>query len=180
MRIIRLAQNADIPSMLEIYSPYVLNTAISFETTPPSFLEFQKRVLEILEQYPWIVCEDNKQLVGYAYAGPYKSRCAYGWSVESTVYVHQGFHNKGIGKALYLQLLDLLKSQGAVNVIAGIALPNLASVGLHEALGFEKVAHFRDIGFKLGQWWDVGYWQMQLQKPIEPKSLKPLQNIINP
>lgn len=171
MRIVRLASRADAEAMLEIYRPYVLDTAISFETTAPTLAEFSGRIEELTEKFPWLVCTESGQIVGYAYAGAYKSRCAYGWSVESTVYVRSGFQGKGIGKELYQKLLKILKDQGAVNVIGGIALPNQASVALHESLGFEKVAQFKDVGFKLGKWWDVGYWQLQLQKPIEPGPL---------
>lgn len=174
MQKIRLATPEDAHQMLEIYRPYVLNTAISFETEPPSLQEFQERISENLERLPWLACEIAGQIVGYAYAGTYKSRCAYAWSVETTVYVHQDFHGQGIGKNLYRQILSLLKEQGVVNVIAGIALPNEASIGIHESLGFEKVAQFKDVGFKLGKWWDVGYWQLQLQKPVEPKALHPM------
>lgn len=172
MKKIRPARLDDAAEMLEIYRPYVLSTAISFEIEPPSLQEFRGRISENIEKFPWAVCELAGQVVGYAYAGAYKSRCAYAWSVETTVYVHQEFRGQGIGKDLYCRLLATLKRQGAMNVIAGIALPNQASVGIHESLGFEKVAQFKDVGFKLGKWWDVGYWQLQLQKPAEPKALR--------
>jgi phosphinothricin acetyltransferase len=172
METIRLACPEDAGSILDIYRPYVLNTAISFETDAPSLAEMSKRISDTLTHFPWLIIEDDKSILGYAYAGPFKSRCAYSWSVESTVYVKEGFHGKGIGKKLYLDLLERLKNQGAVNVIGGIALPNEASVGLHESFGFKQIAQFKDIGFKLGKWWDVGYWQLQLQKPTEPKPLR--------
>jgi L-amino acid N-acyltransferase YncA len=133
-------------------------------TAPPS------KILPFLLN-SWLVCEQDGRMAGYAYAGPYRSRCAYSWSVESTVYVHREFQGKGIGKKLYRQLFEILKGQGVVNVIAGITLPNEASVGLHESLKFEKVAEFKDVGFKLGHWWAVGFWQLQLQKPDRPKDL---------
>jgi L-amino acid N-acyltransferase YncA len=120
----------------------------------------------------WLVWEQKNQILGYTYAGPFKSRCAYYWSVESTVYVRQNFQEKGIGKSLYQNLLKRLSHQGAVNIIGGIALPNTSSVALHEGLGFKQVAKFKDVGFKLGRWWDVGYWQLQLQKPAEPSALR--------
>lgn len=171
MKMIRQATIRDAAQIAEIYRPYVVDTAISFETTPPSTAEMAARMEESGEKFPWLVCETDGQVMGYAYAGPYKSRCAYGWSVESTVYVRQGCHGKGIGRDLYTKLLAILKEQGAVNVIGGIALPNAASIGLHESFGFTKVANFKDVGFKLGKWWDVGYWQLQLQKPVEPGPL---------
>lgn len=172
MQNIRLATLDDAAAITDIYRPYVLDTAISFESEAPSGAEMRGRIEQNLGSFPWLVWEENGSILGYAYAGAFKSRCAYSWSVESTVYVRQNFHKKGIGKMLYRDLLERLKSQGAVNVIGGIALPNAASVGLHESLGFKQVAQFKDIGFKLGRWWDVGYWQLQLQKPAEPAALR--------
>ena len=112
MRRIRLATFADAAQMLEIYRPYVLESEISFETEAPSLSEFQERVTEKLEKFPWILCEERGQVVGYAYAGTYRSRRAYDWSVESSVYVRQGFQGQGIGRELYRELFDLLKKQG--------------------------------------------------------------------
>ena len=166
-----MASTQDAEQIAEIYKPYVIDTAVSFENTAPDSREISQRIQETLSKFPWLVCEIQNQIIGYAYAGAYRSRCAYGWSVETTVYVRQGHQNKGIGRQLYRQLLSILKEQGVVNVLGGIDLPNEASVGLHESLGFVKVAQFKDVGFKLGKWWDVGYWQLQLQKPKVPASL---------
>ncbi len=174
MRNIRPASLSDVEAMLKIYDPYVLNTPITFEIQSPTILEFQKRLTDTQEKLPWIVCEEDAQVLGYAYANPFKTRRAFDWTVESTVYVHQDFHGKGIGKDLYRRLIELLNYQGVVNVVGGIALPNQASVGLHESLGFQKVADFKDAGFKLGKWWNVGYWQLQIQKPSTPEALRPL------
>lgn len=157
--------------MLDIYRPYVMETPISFETEAPTLEEFQKRVSEKFGKFPWLVCEVQNQVVGYAYAGPFRSRSAYQWSLESSVYVRRGFQCKGIGKALYEKLLDILKEQGVVNVIGGMTIPNEASLRLHEHFGFVKVAQLKDAGYKLGQWWDIGYWQLQLRKPDSPKPL---------
>lgn len=169
---IRLASLDDADAIAEIYKPYVLDTAISFETAAPSASEMRDRLKQTLEHFPWLVCEQENSILGYAYAGSFKSRCAYSWSVESTVYVRQDSHKKGIGKLLYQNLLLRLEAQGAVNIIGGIALPNAASVALHESLGFKQVAQFKDVGFKLGRWWDVGYWQLQFEKPTEPIALR--------
>jgi phosphinothricin acetyltransferase len=169
---IRFAVRDDAARMLEIYAPNVIETPISFETEVPSLQEFQNRVEETLLKFPWLVYESNRGILGYAYAGPHRSRCAYGWSVESTVYVARDAQGLGIGKRLYQALFELLKLQGVVNVLAGIAQPNAPSVRLHESLGFVKVAHFKDIGFKLEKWWDVGWWQLQLQRPERPTDLK--------
>lgn len=169
---IRMAETGDVESMLDIYSPYVLETPISFELTPPSIAEFRSRLADTLEKYPWLVCEAEGQIVGYAYAGAFKSRCAYGWSAESSIYVRKGFQSRGIGKDLYAKLLKILRTQGVVNVIGGMTIPNEASLKLHEHFGFEKVAQFKDVGYKLGSWWDVGYWQLQLQKYEKPGELR--------
>lgn len=172
MEIIRLAKTEDASSILEIYRPYVLETPISFETSAPSLEEMRRRLADTLAAFPWLVFEVENSVIGYAYAGPFKSRCAYSWSVESTVYVKKDCRGRGVGKKLYQELLKRLKDQGAVNAIGGISLPNEASVGLHESLGFRQVAQFKDVGFKLCKWWDVGYWQIQLQKPAEPTPLR--------
>lgn len=169
---LRTATKADVGSMLEIYRPSIEESAISFELEVPSLAEFERRLSEILRKFPWIVCEIGGEIAGYAYAGTFRSRPAYEWTVESTVYVKQRFHGRGVGKALYTQLLKMLKAQGVVNVIGGITLPNAASVGLHEHFGFVKVANFKDCGFKMGKWWDVGFWELQLQRPDEPKPLQ--------
>ncbi len=172
MEKIRSATSHDVASILEIYRPYILDTAISFETEPPSLEDMQKRIAETLDLFPWLVIESEKSIQGYAYATPFKSRHAYSWSVESTVYVKKGFHGKGFGKKLYKDLLGKLKSQGVVNVIGGISLPNDASVRLHESFGFRQVAQLKEVGFKFGKWWDVGYWQLRLDNPVEPNPLR--------
>lgn len=172
MPTIRFANPDDAAAIAEIYAPYVRDTAISFETEVPEAGEMRERIEQTLRKYPWLVYENEAgEILGYAYAGSFRSRCAYSWTVESSVYVRQGSHGHGIGKALYRELLDALKRQGAVNVIGAIGLPNETSVRLHESVGFVKVAHLKDIGFKLGRWWDVGYWELQLQKPKEPAPL---------
>lgn len=134
--------------------------------------EIEGRMREVMARFPWLVCEgDDGQVVGYSYASPHRSRCAYEWSVESAIYVDTAFARRGVGKRLYQELFVRLRAQGVVNVLAGITLPNTASVGLHEALGFTPIGRYRDIGFKLDQWWDVGWWQLQLQRPERPEPL---------
>ena len=158
---IRLATINDSAQILDIYKPYVLESPISFEVEVPALSEMQERINQTLSNYPWLVWEEDGSILGYAYAGPFRARKAYAWSAESTVYVRAGHFGKGIGKALYGELLIRLKEQGIVNVIGGIVLPNEGSVALHEGLGFQKVAHLEGIGFKQGRAWDVGYWQLQ-------------------
>lgn len=149
--------------MLAIYAPIVRETAISFELEPPSEAEFQQRIERYQQQMPWLVCEINGEVVGYAYASPYRTRAAYQWSVESSVYVGANHRRKGIAKALYTTLFQLLHLQGFYNVIAAIALPNQPSIAVHEAVGFLPVGVFHRVGYKFGKWHDVGYWQLSLQ-----------------
>ncbi len=171
---LRKAVNADVPAMLEIYLPYVNETAITFEIDPPTLNDFQQRFSDTVTDFPWLVCEQNGKIAGYAYATSFRTRKAYRWSVESTVYVDQDLRGKGIGIALYQELILRLRAMGVVNVIGGISLPNDASVSLHEKLGFIQVAQLKNIGFKLGKWWDVGYWQLELQTPsLNPSELRP-------
>ncbi|OUL26949.1 GNAT family N-acetyltransferase [Nostoc sp. T09] len=160
---IRLANEEDASQMLAIYAPIVRETTISFELEPPSETEFQHRIKSYQQQMPWLVCEIDGEVVGYAYASPYRTRAAYQWSVESSVYVGENYRRKGIAKALYTSLLKLLQLQGYYNVVAAIALPNQASVAVHEAVGFAPVGVFQRVGFKFGKWRDVGYWQLSLQ-----------------
>ncbi|MFN6537959.1 MAG: arsinothricin resistance N-acetyltransferase ArsN1 family B [Nostoc sp. EkiNYC01] len=160
---IRLADENDASQMLEIYAPIVQETTISFELEPPSETEFQNRIKSYQQQMPWLVCEINGELAGYAYANPYRTRAAYQWSVESSVYIGENHRRKGVAKALYTALFKLLQLQGFYNVVAAIALPNQPSVAVHEAVGFVSVGVFYRVGFKFGKWRDVGYWQLSLQ-----------------
>ncbi|OUL36162.1 arsinothricin resistance N-acetyltransferase ArsN1 family B [Nostoc sp. 106C] len=160
---IRLATVNDALQMLTIYVPIVRETTISFEVDPPSETEFQQRIKSYQQQMPWLVCEIHGEVVGYAYASPYRTRAAYQWSVESSVYVGVNHRRKGIAKALYTALFKLLQLQGFYNVVAAIALPNQPSVAVHEAVGFAPVGVFQRVGFKFGKWHDVGYWQLSLQ-----------------
>lgn len=169
---IRLATVDDAPSILEIYSPSIEGSPVSFETEIPSVTEIQKRISETLRRFPWLVLEDDGVILGYAYANPFKARAAYAWSVEVSVYVRKNHVRRGVGKRLYSELFRQLQDKGVVNVIGGITLPNESSVALHESFGFVKVAHFKEVGFKLGRWWDVGYWQLQFAKSNPPMTLR--------
>ncbi len=169
---IREATLNDAAALLSIYAPYVSESAESFETQVPSIEEFRARMVAVMGKFPWLVWEREGMVLGYAYAAPFKSRAAYRWSAESTVYVRRDSRGKGIGRALYADLLARLRAQGVLNVIGGITLPNQASVGLHEALGFKFVGKFPLVGFKFGEWRDVGYWQLAWEKPAEPQEVK--------
>ncbi|MFN6466456.1 MAG: N-acetyltransferase family protein [Nostoc sp. DedVER02] len=161
--VIRLVNENDVLQMLAIYEPIVRETAISFEVEPPTQTEFQQRIKSYQQQMPWLVCEINQEVVGYAYARPYHTRTAYQWSVESSVYVSANYRRKGIAKALYTSLFKLLRLQGFYNVVAAIALPNQPSVAVHEAVGFATVGVLCRVGYKFSRWHDVGYWQLSLQ-----------------
>jgi phosphinothricin acetyltransferase len=140
----------------------VTDSSISFETEPPSAEQMAQRIRAAHE---WLVAERGGRVVGYAYAGIHRSRKAYQWTAEVTAYVDRTVQRTGLGRLLYTELFDRLRRRGFRLLVAGITLPNDASVGMHEALGFEPVGVYRNIGWKTGQWWDVGWWQLDLGAP---------------
>jgi len=161
MNIIRPAQLSDAAAIASIYNYYIEHTFVTFEEACISAADMEARMRLILDkQQPWIICEKEGEIVGYAYAGEWKSRCAYRYSLESTVYLKNGAQGQGIGSALYLELIQLLKAKKYHAVIGGISLPNEASVALHEKLGFRKIGQFVEVGYKFDRWIDVGYWQL--------------------
>jgi phosphinothricin acetyltransferase len=153
---------ADAAAICAIYNPYVLETVISFEQSPVSEADMAQRIRDYTAQYPWLVAEADDKVVAYAYATRWRARAAYDHTLESTVYVDKAYAGRGIAKPLYLQLLRELKSRGIRAVVGCIALPNDASVALHEKCGFVKVAHFPQVGRKFERWVDVGFWQATL------------------
>lgn len=166
---IRLAGPKDAPAIQSIYAPIVSETAISFELEPPSVEEMRRRIETTLLALPWLVCEQGG-IIGYAYAGVFRSRPAYQWAIEVSVYVHAAHRGKGVARALYTSLFECLRVQGYRTALAGIALPNSASVALHEQMGFRSVGVFHDVGYKLGAWHDVGWWELSLQGLPDPPS----------
>ena len=162
---LRLASPADAAGCLAIYRPFVESSHTTFETEVPSVEEFAQRIESTLEARPWIVAEADGRIAGYAYASPIKDRAAYQWSVEVAIYVAPDVRRRGVGCALYAALFRCLAGLGYVNAIGIIALPNDASIALHESLGFVKVSHLKSIGFKLGAWHDSGWWQKRLAAP---------------
>jgi len=172
---IRLATVEDAEQVLGIYAPVVRDSPTSFELEPPSIKEMGGRISKCLAHGAWLVCERRGLVLGYAYGGRWRERPAYRWSIEVSVYVREGEQGAGIGRALYTSLLAALRVQGFFNAYAGITLPNAASVGLHEALGFEPVGVYRRAGYKFGAWHDVGWWQLALKppedNPSEPRAL---------
>jgi phosphinothricin acetyltransferase len=166
--LIRLAVDADADAIAGIYRPVVEATAISFETTAPGRAEMGRRVTDTLPSHPWLVCDIDGRIAGYAYATRHRMRDAYRWSVDTSVYVDNGYRRRGVGRGLYESLFAILAAQGFFNAYAGITLPNPASVGLHESVGFEKLGVYRRVGYKLGRWHDVGWWQRALQAHRPP------------
>jgi len=161
--VIRLATVSDAEAMLTIYTPVVEDTVVSFELEPPSIEEMTRRIEHTLRFYPWLVYVEGDELGGYAYAGPFRSRAAYQWAVEVSAYIEKKRRRIGIGRALYTSLFSVLAHQGFVSALAGIAMPNPASDDFHESMGFKHTGTLFNIGYKLGTWRDVGWWQRSLQ-----------------
>ena len=169
--LIRAAGRQDAAAIAAIYRPYVEDSCISFEEVAPAADDIAARMTNPL--HPWLVAEVGGEVVGYASTSPMRNRSAYRWSVETGVYLESSAQGRGLGRALLVAHLELLERQGFVTAIAGISLPNDASVGLHESLGFSLSGVERGVGFKLGQWVDVGRWQKDLAPrcptPAEPR-----------
>lgn len=164
---VRLADpERDAERVAEIYRPSVEGSPISFEEVAPDAPEMAERMRSTLVRTPWLVAEEDGGLVvGYAYASEHRQRAGYRWSVDISAYVDSGWHGRGVGKALYAELLRMLRRQGFVNVYAGIALPNPASVALHESIGMRLIGVYERVGFKLGAWRDVAWYGMRLAEP---------------
>ena len=168
---IRLAKPSDARSLLDIYAPYVENTAITFEYEVPTIEDFAIRIEKTLEKYPYLVAEEDGVVLGYAYASTYYARAAYDWAVELSVYVSQDARGKGVGSKLYDALEDLLDQMGYVHFLACISLPNEASLTLHRKRGYQQVAHFPKIGYKFNRWHDIVWLQKSLDKEARPIKL---------
>jgi L-amino acid N-acyltransferase YncA len=161
---IRPVAASDAATIAAIYNYYVTDTIVTFEEEPVAATEIARRIEEVHSaSLPWLVAEKGNHVVGYAYASPWKSRIGYRFSVEITVYLDREHTGRGLGSKLYGELFELLQARAIHAVIGGIALPNDASVALHEKLGLRKVAHFEEVGFKFDRWIDVGYWQRTLE-----------------
>lgn len=180
MRItIRFATAQDAAGIQAIYAPIVRDTVTSFEMEVPSVDDMRQRIVQTVIQYPWLVGDDGGTVCGYAYAGAYRKRTAYQWSVEVSVYVHADCRRQGVGRALYTALFALLIEQGYVSAFAGATLPNPGSVGLHEAMGFQPVGVYPNVGYKMGAWHDVGWWGLALQPPpADPAPPRPISEIV--
>jgi L-amino acid N-acyltransferase YncA len=169
---IRSARAGDAAAIAEIYRPFCETTTVSFENEAPSAAEMAERIRTTGERYPWLVLEDGGTLAGYAYGSRHRERAAYGWAVDVTVYVAAAYQRRGVGRALYTSLLELLQLLGYFKAYAVITLPNPSSTGLHQAVGFEPVGVFKGVGYKLGAWRDVAHYQRALQ-PERPDPTPP-------
>lgn len=188
MNCIRTAQPSDAGTLLEIYAPFILQTGITQEIELPSVDEFAQRISNTLPDRPWLVCEINGQMAGYAYAGKYRDRKGYQWSIEPSVYISQKFHQQHIATALYTALFAILKWQGFVNAYAVITLPNQKSISFHNHFGFTDFTVYRNVGYKLNQWHDVAWLYRQINEhaptmnnPMRFSDINPsvLQNILS-
>jgi L-amino acid N-acyltransferase YncA len=168
--LIRLAQPTDAEAITSIYAPFCQDSIVSFELTPPAPAEMAERIHKISARLPWLVLEDDDQVIGYTYASSHRDRAAYQWSADVSAYIHADHRRQGIGRALYTTLFALLRAQGFYKAYAGITLPNPNSEGLHAALGFQPVGVYRGVGYKLGAWQDVGWYQ----RPLQPEQLNPI------
>jgi L-amino acid N-acyltransferase YncA len=168
--VIRSARASDAAACLEIYRPHVTDTAVSFEYEAPSADEFRARIEQITRRHPWYVAELDRRVVGYAYANEFRSRDAYRWCCETTVYVASALHGRGVARALYDHLLRVLTDLGYTEALAAITLPNAPSVAFHERLGFVEVGRIERCGWKHGQWHAIGFWQRTLSRsePVRP------------
>lgn len=165
--LIRIATAGDAKQIADIYRPYVTDSAVSFELTPPDAAEVSRRIATVTQTLPWLVYELAGGVAGYAYASKHRDRAAYQWSVEVSAYTRADVRRTGLARALYERLFEILRRQGFYNAYAGITLPNPASEAFHRALGFEPVGVYRSIGFKQGAWHDVA-WSVRTLRPHDP------------
>jgi len=160
---LRWAAAGDGEALAAIYGPAVTGSVASFELEAPSAAEMARRVGATMPAHPWLVLERTGRVTGFAYAHPFHPRAAYDWSVETSIYVYPDHWRSGAGRALYTALLAILRAQGFCRAVAGVSLPNPASVGLHESMGFRPVGVYHRIGWKFGAWHDVGHWELDLR-----------------
>jgi phosphinothricin acetyltransferase len=174
---IRCAQTDDAEHIAAIYAPMVEDTVVSFEECAPSVPEMARRIGATTQTWPWLVAESDGSILGYAYASAHRTRAAYRWSVDVTVYVASAARRQGVGTALYAALFELLALQGYHRAYAGITLPNEASVALHRAVGFELVGVYAEVGFKLGAWRDVSWWERVIESGSDGAEPQPFPSL---
>lgn len=176
---VRPVKHEDAADVAAIYRPVVEETPVSFETEAPSHDVMRNRIVATIPERPWLVCDLDGHVAGFAYASPHRSRDAYKWSVDSSIYVGKAFRRRGVARALYTALFGVLRVQGYVNVFAGITLPNPASVALHESMGFQSIGVYRQVGYKQGAWHDVAWWQRPLQDVQAPGEIVAFDEVRN-
>jgi len=171
---IRIATAEDVTAILSIYEPYILNTAITFEYEAVTKEAFLKRMETIQRQFPWLVCEIEGRVVGYAYCSRFKERAAFDWDCECSVYIEESAHRMGVATALYNRLFDLVKEQGYYTVYALITYSHGSSIALHKKFGFTEIGVYEKTGYKMEQWWDLLVMEKRLRSfediPVKPKS----------
>jgi L-amino acid N-acyltransferase YncA len=176
----RLASVDDAAEILAIYAPYCASTNVTFEVIPPTLEQMRERIARITDEYPWLVAEIDGRVAGYVYASRFRERAAYRWTAEVAAYVATNVQRRGLGRALYTTLISILRLQGFFKAIAGITVPNLPSIGLHESVGFTKAGVFPAVGHKDGQWLDVGWWELSLRpeisNPPDPQPIRLLRD----
>jgi phosphinothricin acetyltransferase len=165
---IRIAHTDDAAAVHDIYAPSVLEGVATFETELPGVEAMRERIVGRLRHYPWLIWEEDGRVLAYAYASRFRERAAYDWIAETSIYVHADARRRGIARRLYAVLLDAMTLQGLNQAVGVITLPGEVSVAMHEAMGFTPAGVWRSSGYKLGQWWDVGVWQKELQTPENP------------
>ncbi|MEW9623845.1 GNAT family N-acetyltransferase [Rhodanobacter geophilus] len=175
---IRIAREQDAAAIQAIYAPHVSDGTATFENVVPGVAAMRERLLARLPHYPWLVWEEGGEVLAYAYAGRFRERAAYDWIAETSIYVHPDAQRRGIARRLYGTLLEAMRLQGLTQAVGVITLPGTTSVALHESMGFVPAGVWRQSGYKLGQWWDVGVWQKTLQPAtIPPPAAMPFQSI---
>ena len=173
--IVRMADTRDAQEMLDIYEPYVKDTAITFEYEPPTLEEFCGRIKRTLEKYPWLAAVDGGRIAGYSYVSPFKDRAAYDWAVETTIYIRPEYKGQGIGRLLYGKLEAILKEQHILNLNACIVFPHPESIAFHEKMGYKINAHFHKCGYKFDTWHDMIWMEKMLgEHPTQPMSILPV------
>ncbi|EIL88102.1 N-acetyltransferase family protein [Rhodanobacter sp. 115] len=165
---IRIARDEDAAAIHAIYAPHITDGVATFETELPGVNAMRERIRARLPHYPWLVWDEDGEVLAYAYAGRFRERAAYDWIAETSIYVHADAQRRGIARRLYTTLLETMRLQGLTQAVGVITVPNPVSVTFHESLGFAPAGVWRQCGWKLGQWWDVGVWQLTLQAPTPP------------
>ncbi|MBQ8798325.1 MAG: N-acetyltransferase [Lachnospiraceae bacterium] len=172
---IRFATVKDAAAILEIYGEYIRNTAVTFEIEVPTLSAFEERMERIMSQFPWLVCEIDGEIAGYAYASKHGERAAYRWSADLSVYIHEKFHRNHIASELYDEVIALLRKLGYYTVYAGVSTPNPKSEAFHGAYGFQCLGEFKNVGYKLGEWHGVAWYELPIaeyvKEPKEPRGI---------